>query len=131
VRAILLLLLTLVAACATNPVTGEREFTLMSESQEIAMGRESDAQVRAEMGVYNDPELAKYVSDIGLRLAKLSERPTLPWQFTVVDQPAINAFALPGGFIYITRGILPSRTTKRSSLACSGTRSATSPRGTQ
>jgi predicted Zn-dependent protease len=107
VRAFLLLLLLLVAACATNPVTGEREFTLMSEAQEIAMGRESDGQVRAEMGVYNDPELAKYVSDIGLRLAKLSERPNLPWQFAVVDQPAINAFALPGGFIYITRGILP------------------------
>jgi predicted Zn-dependent protease len=107
VRVTLLLLVALVAACATNPVTGEREFTLMSESQEIAMGRESDAQVRAEMGVYNDPELAKYVSDIGLRLATLSERPSLPWQFTVVDQPAINAFALPGGFIYITRGILP------------------------
>jgi predicted Zn-dependent protease len=100
-------LLALIAACATNPVTGEREFTLMSEAQEIAMGRESDAQVRAEMGLYDDPELAKYVSDIGLRLAKLSERPTLPWQFTVVDQPAINAFALPGGYIYITRGILP------------------------
>ena len=107
VRAIFLLLIALVGACATNPVTGEREFTLMSEAQEIAMGRESDAQVRAEMGVYSDPELTTYVSDIGLRLAKLSERPDLPWQFTVVDQPAINAFALPGGFIYITRGILP------------------------
>jgi predicted Zn-dependent protease len=113
VRALLLLLLALaassgaVAACATNPVTGEREFTLISESQEIAMGRESDVQVRAEMGIYNDAELTKYVSDIGLKLAKLSERPNLPWQFTVVDQPAINAFALPGGFIYITRGILP------------------------
>jgi predicted Zn-dependent protease len=107
VRAILLLLVVLVASCATNPVTKEREFTLMSESQEIAMGRESDAQVRAEMGVYNNAELSTYVSEIGLRLAKLSERPTLPWQFTVVDQPAINAFALPGGFIYITRGILP------------------------
>ena len=59
------------------------------------------------MGVYDDPELQSYVSDIGLRLAKLSERPNLPWQFTVVDQPAVNAFALPGGFIYITRGILP------------------------
>jgi len=100
-------LLALVVACATNPVTGRREFTLMSESQEIAMGQESDAQVKAEMGLYNDPALAKYVSDIGLRLAKLSERPNLPWHFTVVDQPAINAFALPGGFIYITRGILP------------------------
>jgi predicted Zn-dependent protease len=85
-------------------VTGKREFTLMSESQEIAMGKESDAQVKAEMGLYNDPALTKYVSDIGLRLAKLSERPNLPWQFTVVDQPAINAFALPGGFIYLTRG---------------------------
>jgi predicted Zn-dependent protease len=58
-RAILLLFGVLIAACATNPVTGEREFTLMSESQEIAMGRESDAQVRAEMGVYTDQELAK------------------------------------------------------------------------
>jgi predicted Zn-dependent protease len=94
-------------ACATNPVTGRREFTLLSEAQEIALGRESDAQIKAEMGVYDDPELQRYVSDLGLRLARLSERPTLPWQFTVVDQPAINAFALPGGFIYVTRGILP------------------------
>jgi predicted Zn-dependent protease len=100
-------LLALTSACATNPVTGQREFTLMTEAQEIAMGRESDTQVKSEMGVYNDPELQQYVSRIGLSLAKLSERPNLPWQFTVVDQAAINAFALPGGFIYITRGILP------------------------
>ena len=93
-------------ACATNPVTGRREFTLMSEAQEIGIGRESDPQIKAEMGVYDDPELQKYVSDIGMRLARLSERPNLPWQFTVVDQPAINAFAVPGGFIYLTRGIL-------------------------
>lgn len=106
-RPLVLVLLALASACATNPVTGQREFTLMSEAQEISMGRESDAQVRAEMGLYNDPELQQYVSRIGLNLAKLSERPNLPWQFTVVDQAAINAFALPGGFIYITRGILP------------------------
>ena len=79
----------------------------MSEAQEIALGRESDTQIRAEMGVYDDPDLQRYIADIGMRLAKVSERPNLPWQFTVVDQPAINAFALPGGFIYITRGILP------------------------
>lgn len=101
------LLATLAVTCATNPVTGRREFALISEAQEIQMGRENDAQIRAEMGVYDNPDLQRYVSDIGLRLAKLSERPNLPWQFTVVDQPAINAFALPGGFIYITRGILP------------------------
>jgi predicted Zn-dependent protease len=100
-------LLALVAACATNPVTGRRQISLMSEAQEISIGQEQDLQVKKEMGIYNDAELQKYVSDIGLRLAMLSERPMLPWHFTVVDVPAINAFALPGGFIYITRGILP------------------------
>lgn len=94
-------------ACATNPVTGRREFSLMSESQEIAVGKESDPQIRQEMGLYDDPELQRYVSDLGQRMARISERPGLPWQFAVVDQPAVNAFAVPGGFIYVTRGILP------------------------
>jgi predicted Zn-dependent protease len=95
------------AACATNPATGDREFSLMSEEQEIALGRQTDAQVRQEMGIYDDPDLQRYVETIGMRLARASERPNLPWHFTVVDQPAVNAFALPGGFIYLTRGILP------------------------
>jgi predicted Zn-dependent protease len=99
--------LLLMANCATNPATGEREFSLMSEAQEIQLGRQTDAQVRQEMGIYNDAQLQQYVSSVGMRLAKASERPTLPWQFAVVDQPAVNAFALPGGFIYLTRGILP------------------------
>ena len=94
-------------SCATNPATGRREISLMSESQEIAIGKEQDALIRKEMGVYNDPELQQYVQTIGLGMAKISERPNLPWSFAVVDQPAINAFALPGGYIYITRGILP------------------------
>jgi len=97
----------LVAGCAVNPATGEREFSLMSESQEIAIGQEMDPQIAAEMGVYDDPALQKYVSGIGQRLAAASERPNLPWKFTVVDSPAINAFAIPGGFIYLTRGIMP------------------------
>jgi predicted Zn-dependent protease len=101
------LALVLAAACATNPVTGKREFSLMSEAQELQIGQEQDAQVRKEMGVYDDRELQHYVSDLGLRLARVSERPNLPWHFTVVDVPAINAFALPGGYIYVTRGILP------------------------
>ena len=95
------------AACATNPATGKKEFSLMSEAQEIELGRQMDGEIRREMGVYDDPELQRYVSDIGLRLAKASERPNLPWHFTVVDAPAVNAFALPGGYIYLTRGILP------------------------
>jgi predicted Zn-dependent protease len=104
--AILAALPLLVSACAINPATGQRQFSLMSEEQEIALGRESDVQVRKEMGVYDDRALQEYVSGIGMRLASVSERPNLPWQFTVVDAPAINAFALPGGFIYITRGIM-------------------------
>ncbi|MEX2272031.1 MAG: M48 family metalloprotease [Vicinamibacterales bacterium] len=95
------------AACATNPVTGRRELALMSEAQEIQLGRQADADIRKTMGVYNDPELQRYVQNIGLRLAKSSERPHLPWSFAVIDSPAINAFAVPGGFIYLTRGILP------------------------
>ena len=97
----------LMTACATNPVTGKRELSFMSEEQEISVGRELDAQVRQEMGLYGNPELQRYVQELGMRLAKSSQRPNLPWTFAVVDSPAVNAFALPGGFIYITRGILP------------------------
>jgi predicted Zn-dependent protease len=103
----LLVLLAFAAACAVNPATGEREFSLMSEAQEIAIGQEMDPQITAEMGLYEDPELQRYVSTIGTQLAASSERPNLPWKFTVVDSPAINAFAIPGGFIYLTRGIMP------------------------
>jgi len=79
----------------------------MSEAQEISIANESDPQIKAEMGVYNDPELQRYVSEIGWKMAKISERPNLPWRFTIVDVPAVNAFAVPGGGIYITRGIMP------------------------
>jgi predicted Zn-dependent protease len=78
----------------------------MSEAQEIQIGQEMDQDVRQEMGVYDDSELQSYVEEIGQRLARNSHRPRLPWHFTVVDVPAVNAFALPGGYIYITRGIL-------------------------
>jgi len=107
IAAACLSLAVLTAACATNPVSGKRELSMLSEAEEIAIGRESDAEVRREMGVYDNPELQRYVSDVGQRLAALSQRPNLPWTFTVVDVPAVNAFALPGGFIYLTRGILP------------------------
>ncbi len=94
------------AGCARNPVTGAREFVMMTEAQEIALGRESDEQVRSQMGLYDDDELQQYVSEIGLRMAARSHRPDLPWSFAVVDSPAVNAFAIPGGYIYLTRGIL-------------------------
>jgi predicted Zn-dependent protease len=94
------------AGCATNPATGERELSLIGEQQEISMGREADQDVQATIGVYDDPALQAYVEGVGNRLAAASERPDLPWSFRVADDPAVNAFALPGGFIYVTRGLL-------------------------
>ncbi len=94
-------------ACATNPATGRRQFNVLSEAGEVAIGRQADGQIRQEMGVYDDPAWQAYVSRIGLVMARVSHRPSLPWSFTVVDASAVNAFALPGGFIYVTRGILP------------------------
>jgi predicted Zn-dependent protease len=95
-----------VVGCAVNPATGEREISLVSESQEIAMGKEYDPQISAQMGLYPDSAVQRYVREIGLRMAAQSERPNLPWSFRVIDDPVVNAFAVPGGFIYVTRGIL-------------------------
>jgi len=99
-------LLGVVAGCAVNPATGRRELSLISEAQEIQMGRDADIDVTASIGLVDDPELQAYVTGIGQRLAAVSERPALPWSFKVVDDPVVNAFAIPGGFIYVTRGIL-------------------------
>ena len=99
-------LVLVMAGCATNPVTGRSELSLVSESQEIGMGQEGAKEVAASIGLYDDAQAQSYVSGIGKRLAALSERPTLPWSFQVVDDPAVNAFALPGGPIFVTRGIM-------------------------
>ncbi|HEX7122118.1 MAG TPA: M48 family metalloprotease [Gemmatimonadaceae bacterium] len=92
--------------CATNPVTGRRELALVSEGQEIQMGQEGAQAVRATMGLVPDSALQRYVASLGMMMAKASERPNLPWQFAVVDDPVVNAFALPGGPVFVTRGIL-------------------------
>ena len=107
-RALLpLVLLITTVACSTNPATGKREFNLVSEQQEIAIGQQSHPAILEQFGVYNEkPELSRLVQDVGRRLAAESERPNLPWTFTVLDTPMVNAMALPGGYIYITRGML-------------------------
>lgn len=99
-------LLLWLAACAINPATGKRQLSFMSEGQEIQMGQAADPEIVASMGLYPDPSLQTYVQELGESLAASSERPDLPWTFRVLDDPLINAFALPGGFIYVTRGIL-------------------------
>ncbi|WJW75693.1 M48 family metalloprotease [Thiohalobacter sp. IOR34] len=100
------LLLLGLGGCATNPVTGKADFVLMSEDQEIALGRRLHPQVLKEIPAYDDPQLAAYVQGIGERLASHSHRPGLIYRFTVLDSPDVNAFALPGGYIYIHRGLI-------------------------
>ena len=95
-----------VAACAVNPATGQRQLMLVTEGQEIGMGRQADPDIVASYGLYPDSSWQRYVRGLGERLAGLSERPELPWTFRVLDDPVVNAFALPGGFNYVTRGIL-------------------------
>jgi len=97
----------LLVGCATNPATGKREISLVSESQEIELGNQVQASTRASIGDYPDNRLQSYISTLGQRLAATSERPALPWSFEVIDDPAVNAFAAPGGKIFVTRGILP------------------------
>ena len=96
----------LLSHCAQNPVSGEKDFVLMSEEQESRTGAQMHKQVLQEYTALDNPELQAYVDEIGQRLAKQSHRPNLSWQFTVIDSPEVNAFALPGGYVYITRGIM-------------------------
>lgn len=103
---ILFSMLYLFFSCATNPVTGEKELNLLSESQEIQLGQDADKQIIAEYGLYDNRQLAEYIDDLGQRMAKISHRPNLQFYFRLLDSPVINAFALPGGYVYITRGIL-------------------------
>jgi predicted Zn-dependent protease len=101
-----LVALVTITACATNPVTGKRQLALISEAQELEIGKSAAAEVRATIGLVDDPELQSYVQSVGTELARTSQRPQLPWSFGIVDDPTPNAFALPGGYIFITRGLM-------------------------
>lgn len=94
------------SGCAVNPVSGESDFVLLSEDQEIAIGRENHAVIIKRYGRYKEQKLQDYVQQVGERLAAVSHRSNLIYRFTVLDSPEVNAFALPGGYIYITRGLL-------------------------
>jgi predicted Zn-dependent protease len=105
-RALLLMVLLQLAGCAVNPATGQSNFVMMSEQQELDLGRRYNQQILKENPRYADEKLQAYVQQVGERVAKHSHRSQLAYQFTVVDSPDINAFALPGGYIYIHRGLL-------------------------
>jgi len=100
-----LLFLTL-AGCAQNPVSGNQDFVLLGVDSEIAIGRTNHPKIIEQYGRYNDESVQAYVQSVGEKLASVSHRPELVYRFTVLDSPVINAFALPGGYIYITRGLM-------------------------
>ena len=93
--------------CATNPATGKRQISFVSTSKEAQMGRESDPAVIEQYGIYGDSIVDRYVDSVGQKLASVSPLPNLGWHFRVIDSPVVNAFAIPGGYIYVSRGILP------------------------
>ncbi len=92
--------------CAVNPVTGKRQLMLMTESQEIELGKQSHPEILASYGVYPDSTLQAWFNTKGQEMVRVSQRSNLPFTFTVLDSPVVNAFAVPGGYIYVTRGIM-------------------------
>jgi len=108
VIASLMALITFVSGCTTNPATGDQSFTgFMSPEKEAEVGATEHPKILEQMGgQYNDLQLSKYITKIGKKLAAKSEKPNIPYQFTVLNDDIVNAFALPGGYVYITRGLL-------------------------
>ncbi len=102
----LLALASLVLSCAVNPVTGRKELMFMSEDQEKALGMQADPSIVAMYGQYEDARLQAFINEKGQQMGKISHRPNLKYDFKILDSPVVNAFAVPGGYVYFTRGIL-------------------------
>ncbi|NIB39460.1 M48 family metalloprotease [Pseudomaricurvus alkylphenolicus] len=104
----LMLTLSVLAACSTNPVTGKSEFSAISPAQELAIGaRQYGPSQQSQGGIYTlDPELSRYVTEVGQKLAAVSHQPDLPYEFVVLNNDVPNAWALPGGKIAINRGLM-------------------------
>jgi len=103
---ILFTLIAVIYGCSTNPATGRQDMVFMSEADEIAIGKQSHEQIMRQYSLYNDLELQNYVQYVGKKVAANSHRNHLDFQFYVLDSPEVNAFATPGGYIYITRGLM-------------------------
>ncbi|PWJ60076.1 putative Zn-dependent protease [Dyadobacter jejuensis] len=96
----------LLSGCSKNPVTGKKELIFMSQEKELAIGAESHPSVVATMGIYDDKNLQAFINEKGKAMGSISHRPDIPYQFFIVDSPVVNAFAVPGGYVYFTRGIM-------------------------
>ncbi len=102
----LLALVAFISTCSRNPVTGKKNLSFMSEEKEIAIGKQNDPSIVASFGLYKNPKIQGFINTKGQQMARISHRPHLAYEFKVLDSPVVNAFALPGGYVYFTRGIL-------------------------
>lgn len=106
-KCLLVLLMLFPAGCSTNPATGESQFTpLMTPAQEEREGAWEHEKVMLQFGGAPDKKLQAYIATVGQRVTANTERPEVKYRFFVLDTPTVNAFALPGGYIYVTRGLL-------------------------
>ena len=104
---IILIIFFSLTSCQINPATGESDFSLISESEELEIGRQENKKIINQFGgIYNNKKIQNYVSSLGNFLVSTSELPNLKFTFTILDTELVNAFALPGGYIYLTRGLL-------------------------
>lgn len=99
--------------CVVNPLTGEEEFMLMGEQQDIAIGMQYAPEIEKQMGgKIASPTLQNYVNTVGLKVARVSHRRSWDYRFVALNNDSVNAFALPAGYIFITRGMLKQLTTE-------------------
>ena len=103
---LLLTIMVLIPSCAINPVTGKKQLMFMSEGQEVALGAQYHPTVVSTFGVYDSPQLQAFITEKGNEIGKISHRPNLEFHFKILDSTVVNAFAVPGGYVYFTRGIL-------------------------
>src|SRR6187200_1274446 len=99
-RSMMIIMFLILGGCAVNPVTGKKQVALMSEAQELALGAESDPQIIAQFGLYDDAEMKSFIELHGNEMAAISHRPNLQFHFRILDSPVVNAFAVPGGYVY-------------------------------
>ncbi len=101
------LLFSFLAGCAINPLTGEEELMLFPEEQDIAIGEKYAPEIEKEMGGrIKNQNLQSYIDSVGQRIARLSHKPQFEYHYVALEDKTVNAFALPGGYIFVTKGML-------------------------
>jgi predicted Zn-dependent protease len=105
--------LCLYGGCAVNPISGDEDFMLYPEEHDIVIGRKYAPEVEKQLeGKISDESVQNYIDSIGQRIARVCHRPDLEYHFTAVEDKSVNALALPGGYVFITKGMLAKLTTE-------------------